>query len=120
MDWCIANNYEKANHNPHVILNGNITKEVIYLNADGRKQISLSAAGTTDPDGNNLNLKWWIYPEAGTIEGAFLHNYDGEETIVDLSGVTNSGTLHVILQVNDDGEPNLYAYRRVVISMLDE
>lgn len=118
MDWCVADTYEKANHNPKVVLNGDATKNVIYIKADGRKKIQLSAAGSKDPDGNGLNIKWWIYPEAGTVQNASLSNAQDETTEVDLSGVTEKkGTLHVILQVNDNGTPNLYAYRRVVIKL---
>jgi hypothetical protein len=32
-----------------------------------------------------------------------------------LPPANNSGTVHVILQVEDDGTPHLFAYRRVII-----
>ncbi|MDH6304164.1 hypothetical protein M2459_000892 [Parabacteroides sp. PF5-5] len=116
MDWCIADSYQKANHNPTVVLNGDTGKKVLYVQADGKKKIQLSAAGTSDPDGNALHIKWWIYQEAGSLQGASLSKTEGETTEIDLSRIeSGKGTVHVILQVNDDGFPNLYAYRRVVV-----
>lgn len=118
MDWCIADSFDKANHNPVAIINGDTTKNVLYIKANGKKRIHLSAKGSHDPDKNPIHIKWWIYPEAGSIKQALLTTNVGETTIVDLSQVTSTrGTLHIILQINDDGIPNLYAYRRIVITL---
>ncbi|MBB4034201.1 hypothetical protein GGR21_000086 [Dysgonomonas hofstadii] len=114
MDWCIANTYEKANHNPVVILNGDHTKDVLYIKTEGKQKILLSATGTSDPDKDDIDIKWWIYPEAGNVDGAVLCNENGMTTEVDLSNAKGD-TLHVILQVNDNGSPNLYSYRRAII-----
>jgi len=82
-----------------------------WLKRDTRED--LSSVGTSDPDGDDLTVEWWIYPEAGTTKGAVLHKENANTVTVDLSGITKSSTIHVIFQVNDN--PNLYAYRRVVI-----
>ncbi len=116
MDWCVADTYEKANHNPIVVLNGDRTKDVLYIKAGGKQKITLSATGTFDPDKDDINIKWWIYPEAGNMAGAILSNKNGMTTEVDLSNAKGD-TLHVILQVNDNGKPNLYGYRRAVITL---
>lgn len=116
MDWCVADDFKDANHNPVAIVNGDTTKDVIHLHADGKTAILLSAKGSYDPDGNDIIVKWWIYPEAGTVKNAVLSAETGDVTTVDLSQVdVREGTLHVILQINDNGSPNLYAYRRVII-----
>ena len=117
MDWCIAGEYKEANHNPVVVLNGDKTTSVINIKAKNGEKVRLTSEGTTDPDGNELLLFWWIYPEAGTVSGAVLTGGNGTDTYVDLSGVKQSGTLHVILQVNDSGTPSLYSYRRAVIEV---
>jgi len=114
MDWCIADTYEKANHNPIVVLNGDHTKNVLYIDAKGKETIRLSAIGTFDPDKDEIDIKWWIYPEAGDVMGATLSIEQGTATEIDLSK-SNGRKLHVVLQVNDNGAPNLYAYRRAVI-----
>ena len=60
MDWTIMP-YNKANHPPVVKL-GNPT----YIKAKKGDRIDLSAAGTTDPDGDMLSYEWFCYEEAGT------------------------------------------------------
>lgn len=117
MDWCVADAFEKANHNPLPALNGDLSKQVMTLPASSGAAVPLSAEGTTDSDGNAVTITWWIYPEAGTVTGATLSNATGSATEVRLPQVTASGTLHVILQAEDNGTPPLFAYRRVVINV---
>jgi hypothetical protein len=116
MDWNVADTFAKANHNPVPALNGNRSKDVVTINARGGTPVNLSAAGTTDPDGNAVTLRWFIYGEAGTVPGGSLSATSGQSTVVDVpSGRT--GTLHVILQATDNGSPNLTSYRRVVLNV---
>jgi hypothetical protein len=115
MNWCVADDFKKANHNPIVVVNGDQTTDILKLSAKGGDTISLSAEGTRDPDGNTVQLKWWIYEEAGNIRGASLSQSEGTKTDVHLPEVKTPGELHVILQAEDDGTPRLFAYRRIVI-----
>lgn len=124
MDWCVADDFEKANHNPVAVLNGDRTKQVLRLDARSGETVTLSAEETRDPDGDTLELRWWIYPEAGTLE------FDGDEASpVTLSAeqglrtsliapdVIKPETVHVILEARDAGTPPLRAYRRAVITI---
>lgn len=117
MNWCTADDFRKANHNPRPVLNGNCSTDVMSVSAEGGSTICLSADGTDDPDGNKVILTWWIYQEAGNIEGAILTHTNGLRTEVKLPKVKRTGTLHVILQAEDDGTPHLFAYRRIVIEV---
>jgi hypothetical protein len=118
MDWCVADAYEKANHNPLPVLNGDPTKNVLTLQAKGGGEVTLSAEGTSDPDKHNVKTTWWIYPEAGTQKyNPTLATADGLATTVKLPATTKPATVHVILQVEDDGNPRLFAYRRAVIQV---
>jgi hypothetical protein len=118
MNWCVADSFEKANHNPVPVLNGDRTNRVLTLPASGGSTISLSAEGTNDLDGNAVRVTWWIYPEAGTIRsGASLSSAEGMTTEVHVPPVKKAGTLHVILQAEDDGDPHLFAYRRAVLEV---
>jgi hypothetical protein len=58
--------YKEANHNPVVIVNGDSSKEPIFINARVGTPVMLSAAGTSDPDGNKLKYAWFYYPEAAS------------------------------------------------------
>ncbi|HLB72734.1 MAG TPA: nucleoside hydrolase-like domain-containing protein, partial [Sedimentisphaerales bacterium] len=65
MDWCIQP-YDKCNHKPVAVCNGDKGIKVIELNADPGDDVKLSAEGSSDPDGDKLSYKWWVYKEAGT------------------------------------------------------
>jgi hypothetical protein len=116
MDWCVAEDFKKANHNPRPALNGDHSTGVVLVSAKGGSTVKLSAEGTdAGDDGQQVKVSWWLYPEAGSIEGATLTQTNGLNTEVILPAVTKPGTVHVILQAEDDGTPPLFAYRRVII-----
>lgn len=117
MDWCVTSSYDGANHNPVPWLNGDGTKAVMTVSAGIGDVVALSAEGTTDPDGDSVTVRWFIYPEAGTMgSGATLSATEGLTTQVSLPA-SATGTLHVILHAQDDGNPNLSAYRRAIIDV---
>lgn len=118
MDWCVADKFKKANHNPRPALNGDRSTGVLMIAAKAGSTVKLSAEGTdAGDDGQTVNVGWWIYPEAGTLEGASLTRSNGLTTEVTLPTAKQPGTVHVILQAEDDGAPQLFAYRRIVIQV---
>jgi hypothetical protein len=118
MDWCVAAEYEQANHNPLAILNGDRTKEIVELSAKPGETVTLSAAGSSDPDGNTLRTTWFVYREAGTFNGEVtLSAATGPQTTLVAPAVKARQTIHVILQLEDDGTPNLVAYRRAILTV---
>ncbi len=118
MDWCISADRSGANHNPLAILNGDGSKTVLQLEARGGQETVLSAEGSNDPDGNALRFSWYPYPEAGTL-AATVNLTDANTTRCHLIApvVQKPETLHVILEVRDDGSPNLVAYRRAILTI---
>ena len=46
MDWCVADDFKKANHNPVPVLNGDKTKNVVEITAQAGETVKLSAEGT--------------------------------------------------------------------------
>jgi len=118
MNWCVADTFAKANHNPIPALNGDLTKSVLTIAAKGGSTVTLAADGTTDPDGDTVTLTWWIYPEAGTVTApATLSAAHGTTTQLRVPQVSTPGTLHVILQAEDNGTPHLFAYRRAILQV---
>ncbi len=118
MDWCVANDYKQANHCPVAILNGDRTKGIVHVTAKAGETVELSAAGSSDPDGQAFQRTWWIYPETGTLRGELRLSWaDGEATRLVAPSVTQPQTVHVILQLQDMGTPNLFTYRRAVITI---
>jgi hypothetical protein len=113
----MADSFTKANHNPVPALNSDTSKRVMILPAKAGATVKLSAEGTTDPDGNKVTLRWFLYPEAGTLPaGAKLSTGEGPSTEVSLPANTK-GKLHVILAAQDDGTPPLSAYRRAILDI---
>lgn len=118
MDWCVADRFENANHNPRPVLNGDRSTQIIHLKAKPGETLKLSAEGSDAGDsGQKVKLTWWIYPEAGSLSGARLGPASGSSTEVLLPETDKNGTLHVILHAEDDGSPKLSAYRRVLIEV---
>ncbi|MGQ9918644.1 MAG: nucleoside hydrolase-like domain-containing protein [Bryobacteraceae bacterium] len=117
MDWCVQP-FDKANHNPVAVLNGDKTKNVLSVQAVAGRPVTFSAAGSSDPDGHALSFRWWIYPEAGTFRGkAALSKAEGPETVLSWEPGAKPGTVHVILEITDNGSPPLTSYRRAVVSI---
>lgn len=103
------------------MLNGDRSKRIIEIAAKAGETITLSSTGSNDPDGNATTSHWMVYPEARTFNGSVdLSRANGVETKLTMpaSGPRSrkSPTIHVILSVQDNGEPSLVAYRRAIIT----
>lgn len=117
MDWCIAESYNQANHNPVVVINGNRSKDVVYIKAAAGQEVKLSAKGTTDPDKNKVAYRWFLYKEAGNYKGNLMLNTPGAEDVsLIVPELKSNESLHIICEVKDDGKPSLFSYRRVIIT----
>jgi hypothetical protein len=92
---------------------------VIKLTAKSGAAVELSAEGSSDPDGNAFQTTWSVYPEAGTFRGEVaLSATESKSTRLVVPKVEKPETIHVVLQLEDNGEPGLVAYRRAVITAL--
>jgi hypothetical protein len=118
MDWSIAGKYEDANHHPSAVLNGDRTRNAIYRTARPGSGMVLDAAGSSDPDGDSLSYAWTNYKEPGTYEGP-VHIKDSSASRINLEIPEDAAgkTIHIILEIRDNGTPCLIAYRRVVIAV---
>ena len=118
MDWCIEP-YEKANHHPKAVLNGDQSDKILFLNAKPGDKITLDASGTKDPDGDQMDFLWWNYRESGTYESApKIGNPAGMTTVVEIPGDAAGKEIHIILEVKDQSKiASLYDYRRLVITV---
>jgi hypothetical protein len=131
MDWTVKR-YADANHQPVVVVNGQKGTAPIEIAAQAGQPVVLDAAGTSDPDGNQLHYAWFHYAEAGAGAGPQARiTIDGSDTsraIVTPAaasrgrggppapGPPRPGVAHVILAVTDNGSPSLTSYRRVILA----
>jgi len=118
MDWCVAETFEAANHNPVVAFENDQSKAIVNVTVKPAETVKLSADGTYDPDWNQVFYRWFVYKEAGSYNGQVdIENRDSQEASFIAPAVKQASTIHVILEVKDDGEPSLYSYRRVVVTV---
>lgn len=114
VEWGITPNYEDANHTPSIaIAEGNqITAapgETIYLNAH-----------VSDPDNDNVYVKWFNYKEAGTLGKDLPLGGDGDgyRTSLTIPADAEPGsTIHILAKATDDGDHNLSYYQRIIITV---
>lgn len=89
------------------------------IKAKPGSKVSLSAAGTSDPDGDSLTFNWWQYAEAGTYPGSVdISDSDSVNAMLTVPADAKSGqTIHVVCEVTDNGTPRLTRYARVVVTV---
>jgi hypothetical protein len=115
MAWCVRP-ARGGNHPPLAVLNGDKGIRALELKARPGEVVKLTAAGSSDPDGNRLSFHWFVYPEAGTYaRDVPLSEATGETTTLTVPADASEKTVHVVLEVTDGGEPALTRYRRAVI-----
>ena len=126
MDWCIADDYSEANHNPTAVLNDDKTRDVLEIAIEPGEHVQLSAAGSGDPDDQPIEYRWWIYREASAaanpetrrmLKSIQLSDAKGVSTSFTVPEVTEPLDIHVILEVSDAGAPMLWTYRRAIIQI---
>ena len=116
LDWCVADDFNQANHNPIAVLNGDATRRVVNLEAKSDDTVKLSAAGSHDPDGHPFTTTWFVYREAGTFD-VTLNETSAEATSFVAPSVQEPVTIHVVLQLEDQGASSLFAYRRAIVTV---
>lgn len=123
MDWTIKP-YAEANHPPVPML-GHSNR----LTAKPGERVNLSAAGSTDPDGDELSYEWFYYDEPGTFTISLSRT--GQPVTIEDANKQNAwftvptervlrngtGTMHIILAITDQGSPPLTRYQRVIVDV---
>jgi chitodextrinase/uncharacterized protein YdeI (BOF family) len=113
MDWCVQP-YSGANHPPVANFVGALEQTV-----GSGTVVNLSAAGSTDPDGNSLSYNWYHYVEPSGYKDALnIQNANSQQASFVAPTVTTNRTIHIILTVKDNGTPALSSYKRIVFTVV--
>ena len=117
--WTTTDDYAAVNHHPKAIVDGDKSLKCINKIAQTGDRLTFDASRSSDPDHNTLNYKWTVYPEPGTYKGTVhIENDTVSVCHVPIPSDASGKTIHLILEVTDNGIPSLTAYRRVVIRVL--
>lgn len=119
MDWCVEP-FDRANHEPQAVVQGDKTRKVLQVPTEPGDTVTLSAAGSSDPDGDELQYDWWVYREAGTYWDSVPIERRHDRATLTVPKQAAGRTMHVVLEVTDRGQPPLTSYRRVVLQVRGE
>ena len=102
----------KANHQPVARILGESVRTV----RPGEK-IILDASSSFDPDKNSLSYQWWQYREAGSVQTKVAIKHADEKRAEIIVPDNPGKQLHLILELTDNGIPNLKSYKRIILNI---
>ncbi|KAJ6572141.1 hypothetical protein B0H19DRAFT_1132701 [Mycena capillaripes] len=143
MLWSSTADYSAVNHNPVVVVNGSTeVASPLYLDVKPGDVVTLDATDSYDPDGDAFaSVSFWQYldvsqfqraPEAtpaleivqtGLTAVVTVPTLDPSTDPIAASWMSGRGaneddlSLHVIVEVWDEGTPSLVGYKRVVLTV---
>lgn len=115
-DWCVAENYEDANHQPEV------TAECLDFEVAAGDVIELNGSAT-DPDGDELSYNWFVYDEASKYSGENLAGLDvwahgsASTSFTVPADAAVGDYFNIVLEVTDNGAPSLTRYAQAIVTV---
>jgi len=111
--WATTPRYADANHNPKIALEGSA-----LISARPGQVVAL-AATVSDPDHDEVVVRWRVWPKAGSYAGEVaLEGGEGLSTRLTVPADAKPGdTIHVLAEATDDGAPALSRYVHVVVAI---
>jgi hypothetical protein len=112
LKWSVTPKYADANHAPVISIEGPL--DVL---ASPGNTIRLNAK-VSDPDGNEVSVKWWQF-QTGTYPGKveILNANGAKAQLVIPKDAVAGQTIHLVAEATDNGTPMLVSYQRVVVTV---
>lgn len=115
LQWSVTNNYDAANHEPVVAVEGSLQ----LLAAPGQK-IPLFGA-VSDPDGDDISVSWWQFHAGSYLGEVAISNPDATRAeLLIPEDAADGQTIHIVFEATDHGQPSLTRYQRVIIRVRGE
>lgn len=110
MAWSVSGEYAQVNHHPEI-------EAPLEAVAKAGRSVRI-CSHVSDPDGDNLSLEWRQY-RVGSFGGdVVIDDATTPSPTVTIPSQARSGDeIHIVLSVEDDGEPALTKYHRLVITV---
>jgi hypothetical protein len=109
----------KGNRNPEIVINGNRSFAPIHVNGSQGEKIVLDISGSYDPDGDEINFKWWIMNESKSCSLCdFIDVDDAGKVIVTIPFNHENEDIHLICECTDTANIPLTSYRRIIINCI--
>jgi hypothetical protein len=110
--WATTSSYAEANHPPRIAAEGSRV-----VSAKPGEVVKLRVT-VSDPDGNDVTVRWWRWNEADTCDRAInLNPSNGSTAQFTLpSDVQPTETIHIIAEATDNGAPALTRYERFIVT----
>ncbi len=109
---------DEVNQEPIIIINGNKSNKVIHISSAPGRKVKLDASRSFDPDNNDLTYNWFRYKNADSYEGDFeIDKPEEARQVIRVPEDLADKTIHLVLEVRDNGIPGLVSYRRVILNL---
>lgn len=117
-----SENQTNTNHAPIPIISDYLNVPYVEIPVEAGGRVTLDASKSTDPDGDNLNFDWLVYPEAGTflqVNNNLIERRDNPKTSINVPRTAKGQSIHIILRVVDESEIPLTGYKRIILNVKD-
>lgn len=115
--WSVKDPGE-VNREPVAMVDGDASNRILTKTAKAGSAITLDASGSYDPDGDEIRYNWFHYHQADPYPNKITINDSTSASIsVQIPADAAGHTIHLILEVRDNGLPELVRYRRVILDI---
>lgn len=112
LKWAVTPDYSGANHEPRI---GAVGPRVLAVRPGRTVRLRVAVS---DPDHDQVTVKWWPWMQAGSYVGAV--QVKGEKAAGEVAvpaDAKRGQTIHVIAEATDNGAPALTHYEHFVLKV---